>query len=92
MASLICKLKRPVFTEDGDFIPAGTPVTVMGFSGNDDAGVTKAGPSPRIEVSAWAAVVPEAFTPGDARTAAVVTRLSLAVDPDNLVYEESHSD
>lgn len=92
MVSLICKLKRHEFTEDGAFIPAGTLVAVMGFSGNDAAGETKAGPTPRIEVSAFAAVVDATFTHGDARTAAVVSGLSFAVDPDNLAYHDSHTD
>lgn len=72
---LVCTLKDYIFSRDGDFIPAGTPVRVMNVI-----------ETPRkITVRAAAYAYPD--TAGDEPN--VWCGIEFEADPDNLVYHDS---
>lgn len=84
--TLVCRLVRHIITDDGDFIPAGTPVMVLGWSGNDQDSPESPGRTPeRIAVRTAAYMYADTFDyDGDG---AVGRGLCLDVEPDNLVYD-----
>jgi hypothetical protein len=80
---LTCTLREHVITSEGDFVPAGTPVTVMGWATAEDTG--------KIEVRAAAYVFAEewesAATSCDGLdNPATHAELYLAVHPGNLAF------
>jgi len=80
---LLCRLRRHVIT-DSDFVPAGTPVQVLGWTGNDEDG-PGAKDASRVEVRAAAYMYAETFS-YSARTTAVGVGLCLSVHPSNLEF------
>lgn len=84
--TLVCRLRAHVITADGDFVPAGTPVKVMGWAGNDTHG-TGASDDAQVEVRASAYMYADQFD-YDSGTSAVGRGLYLSVDADNLVFDE----
>jgi hypothetical protein len=93
MLKLICTLRNHVITDEGDFVPAGTPVQVIGWSGNDRGGeVTEPA---RIEVRTSAYVFADTFdyesVSNGYSTGCVNDGLYLSVPPEALVYSgETH--
>lgn len=86
---LTCTLKTHVITDDGDFLPAGTPVTVYGW--NDPCGPDRG----KLECRAFAYVYAGEFshpshgvTLGEDDCPAVGTGYWLAVAPKNLAYSD----
>lgn len=79
---LYCTLVRHVFTDDGDFVPAGTPCRVMGYATFDPL------KSQKLTVRVTAYVHAGEWN----REAAVNDGLYIDVDPDNLKYESYHLD
>lgn len=88
--TLMCRLRRHVITTEGDFVPAGTPVKVMGWRGNDTNGSGATG-EPMIEVRTAAYMYADTFD-YETGAAAVGCGLYLSVEPDNLVYDEISED
>lgn len=80
---LMCRLRRHIIT-DSDFIPAGTPVQVLGWTGNDEGG-PGAKDASRVEVRASAYMYADTFD-YDARTSAVGVGMCLSVDPCDLEF------
>jgi hypothetical protein len=84
---LTCRLKNCVLTNEGDFVPSGTPVEVFGWGDYDNPRTRD-----KIECRAAAYVYAASWeckeTHGSDR-ASVNGGLWLSVDPENLVYEES---
>lgn len=83
--TLTCRLREFVITDEGDFIPAGTPVTVMGWTGNDTNGDGASGDA-KVEVRAGAYMYADTFD-YDTGTAAVGRGLYFSVEPRNLVFD-----
>lgn len=91
--TLTCRLLRHVITSEGDFVPAGTPVKVMGWKGN---GITDPEMTdderremvqrPKIEVRTSAYMYADTFD-HDAGTSAVGCGLYLSVDPADLTFD-----
>lgn len=84
--TLVCRLRSYVITNDGDFVPAGTPVKVLGWKGNDTNGGGASGDA-QVEVRTAAYMYADTFD-YDAGTSAVGCGLYLSVDPANLVFDE----
>ena len=84
--TLTCRLRECVITDEGDFIPAGTPVMVLGWTGNDTNGGGAIGDA-KVEVRAAAYMYADTFDFDDPRSAAVGRGLCLSVDPANLVFD-----
>lgn len=82
---LICTLNRHIVTDEGDFVPAGTPVQVVGWSKDQD--------EPRVEVRSWVYMYADSYDYDaieDGRdTGAVNDGLFLSVPPEALVYSDS---
>ena len=78
---LTCKLKKHIVTDEGDFIPEGTPVTVFGWGSESRAG--------KIECRAVAYVYADEWEcrelNGHDRTA-VGGEFWIAVKPEDLAY------
>lgn len=83
--TLTCRLLRHVITGEGDFVPAGTPVVVLGWTGNDTNGVGATGDA-KVEVRTAAYMYADTFD-YDAGTSAVGCGLHLSVEPANLVFD-----
>jgi hypothetical protein len=83
--TLTCRLREFVITDEGDFIPAGTPVKVMGWTGNDTNG-DGAGGDAKVEVRASAYMYADTFD-YDTGTSAVGRGLYFSVEPGNLVFD-----
>ena len=87
---LFCTLMRHVMTDEGDFIPAGTPVDVIGISdrerlgyyGQDGRPLTE----PVIECRVRAYVFCDTYNPDKP---CVGSGLFVGVSPDNLLYRQS---
>jgi hypothetical protein len=89
--SLTCALRSHVITDEGDFLPAGTPVQVIGWTASDrEQDDSNGGERQGVEVRAevymhdgqwdWVEV-------SDGRSGGSIHRgLNLTVDPENLVY------
>jgi len=80
---LICKLTRPVVTNEGDFIPAGTPCEVLRWDKTENG---------KIEVRTKAYMYADDL--GEDRNGPVPvvnTGLIIAVDPIDLEYKDSFS-
>ena len=88
--TLVCRLRSHVITTDGDYVPAGTPVKVMGWTGNDTHGAG-ASADAQVEVRASAYMYADTFD-FDTGSAAVGRGLYLSVDADNLVFDEITED
>lgn len=95
---LSCRLRKCVITDEGDFIPAGAPVKVMGWKGNgsDDAEPTAAerramNKSPMVTVRASAYMYADSFEYGDEGRSAVGIGLYIHVDPRNLTFDSVHT-
>lgn len=77
---LTCRLKHHVVTDEGDFIPEGTPVQVVGWTDGGD----------RIEVRTSVYVYPDNWNPESIiegrDTGAIGGGLFLSVPPESLVY------
>jgi len=77
---LTCRLKHHVVTDEGDFVPEGTPVQVVGWA--DDG--------KRIEVRTSAYVFPDTWDHEEIAegrdTGAINDGLFLSVSPESLVY------
>ena len=80
---LTCRLKHHFISDEGDYIPEGTPVQVIGWA--DDG--------KRIEVRSWAYVYPDPYNYDEIvagiDTGAVNDGLFLSVPPESLVYKDS---
>jgi hypothetical protein len=85
--TLTCRLRECVITDEGDFIPAGTPVMVMGWTGNDTNGEGARGDRSSVEVRAAAYMYADTFDFDNPRSAAVGRGLYLSVEPANLVFD-----
>jgi hypothetical protein len=95
---LSCRLRECVITDEGDFIPAGTPVKVMGWKGN---GSTDTEPTaarrremvkrPKITVRASAYMYSQSFDYEDGGRSAVGIGLFIDVDPQNLTFDDVHT-
>ena len=87
---LFCELVRHVMTDEGDFIPAGTPVDVLGISGKERLGYYERDGSPAIEpvieCRVRAYVFCDTFDPDKP---CVGSGLVVGVRPDNLIYKGS---
>ena len=83
--TMTCRLRSHAITNEGDFVPAGTPVKVMGWTGNDPNG-SGAGSDATVEVRAWGYMYADTFDYESGR-AAVGRGLYLSVDPSNLVFD-----
>lgn len=88
--TLTCRLRRHVITSDGDFVPAGTPVKVLGWTGNDTNGAGATGDA-KVEVRTSAYMYADTFD-YDAGTSAVGCGLYLSVEPDNIVFDSIAED
>lgn len=84
---LTCTLKHHVITDEGDFVPEGTPVQVIGWSEHDD----KPG-RPRIEVMSSAHMYANSYSleavENGEDTGAVGYGLFLSVAPESLAFLE----
>ena len=83
--TLTCRLLRHVITSEGDFVPAGTPVKVMGWTGNDTNGAGATSDA-KVEVRTSAYMYADTFD-HDAGTSAVGCGLYLSVDPADLTFD-----
>lgn len=83
--TLTCRLRRHVITSEGDFVPAGTPVKVLGWAGNDTNG-EGATSEAKVEVRTSAYMYADTFD-YDAGTSAVGCGLYLSVDPADLTFD-----
>lgn len=97
--TMLCRLVRHVITDEGDFVPAGTPVKVMGWKGNGmtdpemtDAERAEMTRRPVIEVRTVAYMYADSFDTETGRSFAVGGGLYLSVEPDNLVFDEMNED
>lgn len=88
--TLTCRLRECVITSEGDFIPAGTPVKVMGWTGNDTNGDGATG-EPKVEVRAAAYMYADTFD-FDTGASAVGRGLFVSVHPSNLVFDSMKAD
>ncbi len=88
--TLTCRLRECVITDEGDFIPAGTPVKVMGWTGNDTMG-EGAGNDAKVEVRAGAYMYADTFN-YDTGASAVGRGLYFSVEPSNLVFDSMKAD
>ena len=95
---LSCRLRECVITDEGDFIPAGTPVKVMGWKGNGssdpeqtDSERSEMMKHPKITVRASAYMYAESFDYDDDGRSAVGIGLFLDVDPQNLTFDDVHT-
>lgn len=82
---LTCKLIRSVVTDEGDFIPAGTPVEVFGW------GTPESGTVGKLECRAAAYVYCDTWKCREidgADRPAVGSNFWLATEPDNLAFVE----
>lgn len=90
---LICTLTRHVVTGEGDFVPAGTPVQVIGWSGNDNGEELEV--NGKVEVRASAYMYADGFDysaiEDGSDTGAVNTGLFLSVPPNALRYDEERT-
>ena len=84
---LTCTLKHHVITGEGDFIPEGTPVQVLGWSDDDKPG------RPRIEVMSSAYMYADSYSleavANGEDTGAVGYGLFLSVAPESLAFLKS---
>ncbi len=94
--TLMCRLRTHVITDEADFVPAGTPVKVMGWAGNSAGDVARSGGValpvyPKVEVRTSAYMYSDTH---DCDTGAASTGcgLYLSVDPDNLVFDDVQED
>jgi hypothetical protein len=95
---LSCRLREFVITSEGDFIPAGTPVKVMGWKGNGstdpeqtDADIRAMRESPMVTVRASAYMYADSFDYEDGGRSAVGIGLYVEVDPKNLTFDSIHT-
>lgn len=96
--TLACRLRTHVVTSEGDFVPAGTPVKVMGWmhNGSTDEEQTDAErremvKRPMITVRAAAYMYADAFD-YETGLSAVGRGLYLHVEPQNLVFDSINED
>lgn len=81
---MICRLREHVVTGEGDFIPAGTPVQVVGWADGDNYGKIEV----RTEAYMWCDTFSmDAVENGD-DGGCVGSGLWLTVDPTNLTFAE----
>jgi hypothetical protein len=87
---LFCTLVNHIMTDEGDFIPAGTPVDVLGISGKERPGYYESDGRPAIEpvieCRVRAYVFCDTFDPDKP---CVGSGLLVGVSPDNLLYRQS---
>lgn len=95
---LSCRLRECVITGEGDFIPAGTPVKVMGWAGNGSSDPEPTAAKrremdnrPMITVRASAYMYAESFDYDDDGRSAVGVGLFVDVDPKNLTFDDVHT-
>ncbi|MFZ9683012.1 MAG: hypothetical protein ACO3DQ_07405 [Cephaloticoccus sp.] len=81
---LICTLKTHIVGPEGDFIPAGTPVQVIGW--DDDGKSIEVRTTAHVYVDAWEGMY-EAIEAG-ASTGCVGSGLYVPVPPDALLYSD----
>lgn len=91
---LACRLRECVITDEGDFIPAGTPVKVMGWKGNGSRDPEQTDEfraemmrRPMITVRASAYMYADSFDYEDGGRSAVGIGLFIDVDPKNLTFD-----
>lgn len=96
--TLACRLRSHVVTSEGDFVPAGTPVKVMGWMHNGTTDEEQADAErqemvrrPMITVRTSAYMYADTFDYDTGRSA-VGCGLYLNVEPSNLVYDEISED
>lgn len=81
---MICKLREHVVTDEGDFVPAGTPVQIAGWADGDNYG--------KIEVRTLAYMWCDTFSMDAIENGrdggCVGSGLWLAVSPENLQFSE----
>ena len=86
--TMICKLREHVITDEGDFLPAGTPVQVVGWGDGDHHG--------KVEVRSLAYMWCDTFTAEDIENCrdggCVGSGLWLAVHPGNLMFSEMRTE
>lgn len=96
--TLVCRLRSHVITTEGDFVPAKTPVKVMGWMGNGSSDEEQTAAErremqrhPKVTVRTIAYMHADVF---DYKTgaSAVGRGLYLDVDPSNLVFDEIAED
>jgi len=81
---LICTLKTHIVGPEGDFIPAGTPVQVIGW--DDDGKSIEVRTTAHVYVDGWAGMY-EAIEAGES-TGLIGSGLYVPVPPEALVYSE----
>lgn len=81
---LICTLKTHIVGPEGDFIPAGTPVQVIGWS--DDGKSIEVRTAVHVFCDTWSSIYEEVER-GES-TGAINHGLYVPVPPDALVYSE----
>lgn len=88
---MICTLREHVITDEGDFLPAGTPVQVVGW-GDGDKDDPAAHDGGKVLVRSMAYMWADQFSVGEIEGArdggCVGTGLWLAVHPGNLMFSE----
>lgn len=96
--TLVCRLRSHVTTTEGDYVPAGTPVKVMGWMHNGtadeeqtDAERQEMVKRPMVTVRTSAYMYADTFDYDTGRSA-VGRGLYLDVDPSNLVFDEITED
>lgn len=83
---MICTLKRHIITDEGDFIPEGAPVQVIGWADDEKSVEVRAGAYMYADHYSIDAVV------RGEDTGAVGSGLFLSVPPDALAYsDETHT-
>jgi hypothetical protein len=91
-AQLFCTLKHHVITEDGDFVPAGTPVDVICCGERERLGVYKPDGTPAADVVVECRARSYAFRAEfEPDRPAVCSGLFITVKPENLIYQGSRS-
>lgn len=88
--TLLCRLRLHEITRDGDFIPAGTPVKVLGWAvAQEDAGKIEV----RVEAYVYAGDFAQRELADDERDVpAVGVGLCIGVVPGNLVFDQCRKD
>lgn len=78
---LTCKLKKHIVTDEGDFIPEGTPVTVFGWGDESRAGKIECRAAVYVYADVW-----ECSELNGHDRAAVGDNFWIAVKPEDLTY------
>lgn len=89
--TMICKLREHVITDEGDFLPAGTPVQVVGW-GDGDKDDPAAADGGKVMVRSMAYMWCGEYSASDIEECrdggCVGTGLWLAVHPGNLMFSD----